>query len=129
MQFHTAGSPATVDHQEKEDTMFARMIQLTAKPGRGEELNQTMGDRALSILRQQPGLVDAIALVSENDPDQFVGLSIWKSKADADKFQQGQSQQLLETFKPLLQGEPKFHSFNVASSTIQGASSARAASR
>jgi quinol monooxygenase YgiN len=109
--------------------MFARMIQLTAKSGRGEELNQTMGDRALSILRQQPGLVDAIALVSENDPDQFVGLSIWKSKADADKFQQGQSQQLLETFKPLLQGEPKFHSFNVASSTIQEASSARAASR
>jgi quinol monooxygenase YgiN len=129
MQFRAAGSPPTVDHQEKEDTMFARMIQLTAKSGRGEELNQTMGDRALSILRQQPGLVDAIALVSENDPDQFVGLSIWKSKADADKFQQGQSQQLLETFKPLLQGEPKFHSFNVASSTIQEASSARAASR
>jgi quinol monooxygenase YgiN len=109
--------------------MFARIIQLTAKPGRGDELTRTMTERTLPILKQQQGLVDAIALVPENEPDQFVGLSIWKSKADADRFQQGQAQQLLETYKPLLQGEPTFRSYNIAHSTTQEAAAARAASR
>jgi quinol monooxygenase YgiN len=108
--------------------MYARMIQLSAKQGRGDELTK-MTERTVSVLRQQPGFIDAIALVSENDPDQFIGLSIWKSKADAEKFRQGQSQQLLESYKPLLQAEPTFHSFNVASSTVHEASAARAASR
>ena len=65
-----------------------------------------MTERTLPILKQQQGFVEAIALVPENETDQFVGVSIWRSKADADKFQQGQAQQLVESYKPLLQGEP-----------------------
>ena len=100
--------------------MYARMIQLTAKPGRGKELFDTMLERTLSVLKQQPGFVEGIALVPETESsDQFIGLSIWKSKADADRFAQGPGQQQLESYKPLLQGEPMFRSFQLAASTAQ----------
>ena len=108
--------------------MFARMIQLTAKPGRGKDLHKTMLERSLSVLKEQPGFVDGIALVPETEQDQFVGISIWKSKSDADKFMQGQGAELMEIYKPILQTEPTLRSFNVENSTFHQASS-RAASR
>ena len=108
--------------------MYARMIQLTAKPGRGKELVDTMVQRPLSVLQQQPGFVAGSASISEIEPDQFIGLSIWKSKADADRFAQGPGQQQLESYKPLLQGEPTFRSFQFAASTVQNAGASRAAS-
>jgi heme-degrading monooxygenase HmoA len=108
--------------------MFANMIQLAAKQGRGKELTKLMTDRSLNVLKQQSGFVEAIALTPETDQDQVVGISIWNSKADADRFTQGQSQQLLESYRPLLQAEPTFRSFNVEGSTTEVAS-ARAASR
>jgi heme-degrading monooxygenase HmoA len=108
--------------------MFASMIQLAAKQGRGKELTKVMTEKTLAVLKQQPGFVEAIALTPETEQDQVVGISIWNSKADADRFTQGQSQPLLESYKPLLQAEPKFRSFNVEGSTTERAS-ARAASR
>jgi heme-degrading monooxygenase HmoA len=108
--------------------MFANMIQLAAKQGRRKELTKLMTDRSLTVLKQQPGFVEAIALTPENEQDQVVGISIWNSKADADRFTQGQGQQLLESYKLLLQAEPTFRSFNVEGSTTEVAS-ARAASR
>jgi heme-degrading monooxygenase HmoA len=108
--------------------MFANMIQLSAKQGRGKELTKLMLEQSLSVLKQQPGFVEAIALTPETEQDQVVGISIWNSKADADRFTQGQSQQLLEFYRHMLQAEPKFRSFNVERTTTE-AVSARAASR
>jgi heme-degrading monooxygenase HmoA len=108
--------------------MFASMIQLAAKQGRGKELTKVMTEKTLTVLKQQPGFVEAIALTPETEQDQVVGISIWSTKADADRFTQGQSLSLLESYKPLLQAEPKFRSFNVEGSMTELAS-ARAASR
>src|ERR1700722_17834669 len=79
--------PPTVNHRR--NTMFARMIELTAKAGRGKELTKTMAERSLQVLRQQQGFVDAFTLVATTDQDRIVGISIWNSKADADRFAQG----------------------------------------
>ncbi len=109
--------------------MFARMIELTAKAGRGKELTKTMAERSLQVLRQQQGFVDAFTLVATTDQDRIVGISIWNSKADADRFAQGQSQQLLDSYRQLLQAEPDVRSLNVESSTIHDSASRSAAAR
>jgi heme-degrading monooxygenase HmoA len=70
----------------QEDAMYARMIQLTAKSGQGKELTKVMKERTLPILKQQPGFIDALALNSDTEPNQFVGITVWKSKEDADKY-------------------------------------------
>ena len=107
--------------------MYARMIQLTAKSGQGKELAKVMQERALPILRQQPGFVDALALNSDTEPNQFVGITIWKSKEDADKYLGGQARQVLESIKPLLEGEPTFRTFNVEASVTLSFGVGRAA--
>jgi quinol monooxygenase YgiN len=101
--------------------MFARMIQLTAKAGQANDLNKIMQERAVSLLRQQAGFVDVLGLRSDTDPNQFVGITVWKSKADAENYvQSSQAQQLLQSMKPLLQGEPIFRTFDlVASASLQ----------
>ena len=59
-----------------------------------------MSERGLSLLKQQLGFVDAIALTSDTDRDQFVGVSLWKSKEDAEKHMNGQGKQMLESSSP-----------------------------
>ncbi len=107
--------------------MHARMIQATTKPGQLKEVVKTMVDRNLSILKQQPGFVDSLALTSETDRDLFVGISIWKSKEDAERYTNGQARQILDSIKPLLQHEPTFHTLNVEASTIHNIGVGRAA--
>jgi quinol monooxygenase YgiN len=108
--------------------MYARMVQLTAKPGQVKELSKVQQERVLPILRQQAGFVDAIALISDAERDQFVGISIWKSKEDADKYVAGQVPQILQSLKSLLQNDPTVRTFNVEASTSHNIGIGRAAS-
>ena len=108
--------------------MHARMIQVTTKPGQLKEFVKTMLEKNLSILKQQPGFVDAMALTSDTEGDQFVGVSIWKSREDAEKYADGQGRQVLELVKPLLQQEPTIRTFNLEASTIHNIGIGRAAS-
>ena len=98
--------------------MYARMIQFTAKPGQGKDLSKVMQERGLPTLKQLPGFIDALGLNSDTESNQFVGLTIWKSKEDADRALAGQGQQLLESIRPLLAGEPSIRTFNVETSTM-----------
>jgi quinol monooxygenase YgiN len=106
--------------------MFARMTQLIAKSGQSTEFKSMM-ERALSTLKQQAGCIDVLALNSENDPNEFVGISFWESKEDADKYMAGSAQQILQAARPLLQGEPTIRSFNVEVSTAHDLGIGRAA--
>jgi quinol monooxygenase YgiN len=108
--------------------MYARMIQFTAKPGQGKDLSKVMQERGLPTLKQLPGFIDALGLNSDTESNQFVGLTIWKSKEDADRALAGQGQQLLESIRPLLAGEPSIRTFNVETSTMHQVGVGRAAS-
>jgi quinol monooxygenase YgiN len=110
------------------DAMYARIIQFTAKPGQGVNLLQDMRDRDLPMLKQQSGFIDFVVLSSETEPNQFVGISIWKSKEDAMKAIAGQGQQVLQSIRPLLQRDPILETFNVETSTIHNVGITRAAS-
>jgi quinol monooxygenase YgiN len=108
--------------------MYARLVQTTAKPGHLEELNSAVRERVLPILRQQAGFVDALSLVSDTDGDQWVGIALWKSKEDCDKYVATQAPKILESIRHLLQGEPIIRTFNVETSTSHDVGVERAAS-
>jgi quinol monooxygenase YgiN len=107
--------------------MHARMIQATAKPGQLKEFTKTLIDRGLPLLKQQQGFVDAIALISDTERDQFVGITIWKSREDAERYSNGQGRQIVDSVKPLLQQEPTFRTFNLEASTSHNVGVAHAA--
>ena len=66
--------------------MHARMLQMTAQRGQVKELDSKLRDKGLPMLRQQPGFVDALGFTSDSEHDQFIGISLWKSKEDAEKW-------------------------------------------
>ena len=99
--------------------MFARIVQLTAKSGQGPNLSQHTRDRTINVLKQQPGFIDMVVLESDTDPNQFVGISLWKSKKEAEKFLASQRwQQVVQEFQPLVQGDPIIRTFDVDASTV-----------
>jgi quinol monooxygenase YgiN len=106
--------------------MFARMTQVTAKSSQSPEFRSTL-ERAMSTLRQQPGCVDVVALNSEDRPNEFVGISFWKSKEDAEKYMAGSAPQILQAIKAVTQGDPVIRSFNVEISTAHGLGIGRSA--
>jgi heme-degrading monooxygenase HmoA len=108
--------------------MHARMIQITTKPGQIKECVKTMVERELPLLKQQSGFVDTVALTSDTDRDRFTGITIWKSKEDAEKYTNGQGRLVLDSVENLLQGEPTILTFNVEASTVHNIGLARAAS-
>jgi heme-degrading monooxygenase HmoA len=109
--------------------MYARMIQATAKPGQLRECVTALVDRGLPVLKQQQGFVDALALTSDTERDKVVGVTIWRSKEDAEKYVNGQGRQVMEFIRPLLQQEPTVGSFNLEASTTHNINIARAASQ
>ena len=108
--------------------MHGRLIQLTTKPGHLKDCIKSLVEQGIPILKQQPGFVDAVALTSDTERDQFVGLTIWKSKEDAEKYANGQARQVLDSIKLFLQQEPAFRSFNLEASTIHNIGIGRGAS-
>lgn len=107
--------------------MIARVVQVTTKPGQLQEFVKAMAERNLPILKQQPGFVDAVVLTSDKEHDQLVGIAIWESKKDAERYANGQGRQVLEAMKPLLQNVPTIRTFNLAASTAYDVALRRAA--
>ena len=97
--------------------MIARIIQVTTKPGKLEEFVKTMAERSLPIVKQQPGFVEAMVLTSETQREELIGIAIWKSKKDAEKYASGPGREALEAMRPLLQQVPTIRTFNLVAST------------
>jgi len=97
--------------------MIARLVQITTKPGQLQEFVKVMAERNLPILKQQLGFVDAVVLASDPQRDQLVGIAIWRTKEDAERYAKGQGRQVLEAMRPLLQKMPTIRTFILAAST------------
>lgn len=108
--------------------MIARIIQVTTKPGHLQEFVNTMAERNFPILMQQPGFVDALLFASDTKRDQLIGIAIWKSKEDAEKYATHQGRQVLEAMRPLLQEMPTIRTFDLAASTAYNIDIGRAVS-
>jgi hypothetical protein len=48
--------------------MFSRVVAVTTKPGKVGELSKTIHDKILPILKNQPGFVDVVLLLSNAEP-------------------------------------------------------------
>jgi len=108
--------------------MHARMFLVTAKPGQVKECVKIMVERGLPLLKQQPGFIDAVALTSDTERDRFVGVTIWRSKEDAEKYANGQGRLVLDSIENVAQDEPIVHTFNLEASTVHNLGLSRAAS-
>jgi heme-degrading monooxygenase HmoA len=107
--------------------MFTRVVQMTSKSGKSQELADTINDKAVPILKKQRGFVDEIVLVSSSKSDQVLALSFWNKQEDAQEYQREQYHKIHDTVRHLLETEPEIRTFDVHTSTSHKIAASKAA--
>jgi heme-degrading monooxygenase HmoA len=107
--------------------MFTRVVEITSKPGKARELSRTISDKVLTILKNQPGFVDEILLMSADSQDRLLALSFWNTSEDAQKYNREQFPKVTELMKNLIEGQPQVRTYNVDQSTVHNIGARKAA--
>ncbi len=97
--------------------MFTRVVEITTKPGKSHEVANAINEKILPILRQQTGFLDEIVLTSDMESNRILGLSFWKTKGDAQRYQQEEYPKIAEILSSLTDSAPAVRTFNVHTST------------
>jgi heme-degrading monooxygenase HmoA len=107
--------------------MFTRIVEMTSKNGKARELSRTINDKVLALLNNQPGFVDEIMLVSEQNPGRLVAMSFWETKEDAEKYNRETFPKVNEILRDQIEGPPKVQTFDVEHSTAHDITAGKAA--
>jgi len=107
--------------------MFTRIVELTTKPGKNEQLSATINDKVLPILKRQKGFVDEMVFVSDKEDNRVLGLSFWNTREDAEQYHRTEYPKVQEAIRPLLDAEPVIRTFEVHTSTTHKIAAGRAA--
>jgi len=107
--------------------MFTRVVDMTSKSGKSQELADTINEKAVPILKKQRGFVDEIVLVSHGQPDRVLALSFWNTAEDAEQYQREQYQKIHDTLRDLFEAETEIRTFDVHTSTTHRIDAGKAA--
>ena len=107
--------------------MFARLIEINAKSGKASDLARTINEKVLPILKKQTGFVDETILTSDTEPNRIIGLGLWNSSEDAERYQREQYPKVNEILLPLLESAPVIRTFNVLTSTTHRSAAGKTA--
>jgi heme-degrading monooxygenase HmoA len=107
--------------------MFARIVDFVSSRGKTGILNETIQNKVLPTLRVQPGFVDEIVLESDVEPDRFLTLTFWKTREQAELYNQQTYPAVKEVLLASLETDPVVRTFNVARSTTRNIATGRAA--
>jgi heme-degrading monooxygenase HmoA len=107
--------------------MFTRVVEITTKAGKSQEAANTISEKILPFLRQQPGFLDETVLTSDTESDRIIGISFWKTKEDAERYARDQFPKVNEILGNLSERTPTVRTFNVHTSTPHKIAGANAA--
>jgi quinol monooxygenase YgiN len=107
--------------------MFTRIVECYVKREKRQDFSDKMQNLVLPILQSQPGFVDVLALSSEDEPERTVSISLWRSRADAERYHREHFDEIMETVRPLLLDEPSIEFYNVEASTAHRIAAGKAA--
>ena len=88
--------------------MFSRVVAVRTKPEKARQFAETIEDKVLPILEEQPGFVDEIILVSDTEPDEILALSFWESQQDAERYTHEQYPRINELISHLVDSAHPF---------------------
>jgi len=107
--------------------MFTRIVECYVKKEKRQDFTEKMQNLVLPILQSQPGFVDLLALSSEDEPERVASISLWRSRADAEKYHRAHYDEIMESLGPLLRDEPTVEFYNVEASTAHQIAAGKAA--
>ena len=107
--------------------MFARLIEVTAKPGKKDEIFTILANELLPVLKKQPAFVDTIGLSGDTALEEGATLTFWKTKNEAETFYKTpEFTKIMDRIKSLVE-RMDIRTFNVEISTAHKIAAAKAA--
>jgi quinol monooxygenase YgiN len=107
--------------------MFTRVVEITSKSGKANELANMIHEKVVPILRKQTGFVDETVLTSDTEPNRVLGISFWNNREDAERYHRDQYPKINEMLSPFAESAPVIRTFNVHSSTPHKIAAGKAA--
>jgi heme-degrading monooxygenase HmoA len=107
--------------------MHTLLIEGRVKPGKKSEFITIWNREILPTLKKQPGFVDEILLFGTAETESGVGIGLFKTREDAERYHREVFPRLANTVQHLMTGPPTVRQFNVeASETFRIAAKAAA---
>jgi heme-degrading monooxygenase HmoA len=107
--------------------MYTRVMEVRAKKGKAKELVRVVDEKGAKILKSSPGFMDMVCLISDENPDQVVGISFWRNKQDAERYNREQFSKFAETMRDFVEGTPTVRTFDVEHSSYHHIAKGKAA--
>ena len=107
--------------------MFTRIVEISTKPGKSNEVANAIDEKVLPFLRQQPGFLDETVLTSDTESNRVIGISFWKTKEDAERYSRDQFPKVNEILTDLIETIPMVRTFHVHTSTPHKIAAGKAA--
>jgi hypothetical protein len=96
--------------------MIARIVTCTVQRAKVNEFRALLNDKLLPLVQTQPGFVENIEALDPNT-GQFSCTTLWNSRSDVDKYDNGVFPEVASKMSPLLQGNPTVQTLPVENSS------------
>lgn len=82
--------------------MFARILEITPKVEKKDELIKTVRQEVLPILKTQPGFLELLPFVPEIENEHIFAITLWTEKREAEKYAKEVFPKVEQILKPFL---------------------------
>lgn len=82
--------------------MFARIVEVFPKVGKKEEFLKMVRVDVLPILKKQPGFLELLPFVPENENEKIIAITLWAEKRDAERYEREVFPKVSDTVRPYL---------------------------
>lgn len=93
--------------------MFARLLEMKTKKGQARSFCDTIEQKAFPVVKKYRGFLDGYCLISDENPDTVLAMSLWESKEAAEKFRVEGYPTVAEIYQPFLEGGIHVRGFDV----------------
>jgi len=107
--------------------MYTRVVEVRAKKDKITQFTNVLNDKIIPLLREQPGFVDIVTMVSISEPERSLSISFWESEADAQRYNERHYPKIREMIYEMTESSPRVHTYNVDTSTTHKIARGKAA--
>jgi heme-degrading monooxygenase HmoA len=99
--------------------MFARLTFIDVTPEHQDDFKQIYEQEIVSVVRSQKGNIGIWLLEPTDNSEQYISLSEWLSKADADEYEaSGTYRKLVDRLKHAYKNKPTLRTYNIKEARI-----------
>jgi quinol monooxygenase YgiN len=99
--------------------MFARILEMTPKLEKKDELIKTIRQEILPILKKQPGFLEVLPFVPEIAKEKMIAITLWTEKREAEKYVNEVFPRVEQILQPFLAVPVKVKAYTVETTLCQ----------